>query len=401
MAGSVAIDLACDYAPINHVETVTVPSLRTSNPAIIGQSLGGVGQNVATAISYCGVEVRLCSAVGKDAAGMTAMTELRKRGLQTSGISVLSDGCRTAQYVSFNDKDKNLVMAMADMTILESHVRDFDVVWKPQIDQCKPRWLVLDGNWNPETLAKWVEAGKSVGAKIAYEPVSAEKSSRVLRRRTGPSSTFSHNSALSPDRLDLATPNEIEVLAMAEQVEYLDEGIQASALFARSEILRHVQGQADGSSRYLDPEVPYAALRLLTRIDCVLVKLGSKGVLQAEILRDGDSRLSDKRYTLLCDDNDRQSYPITDPYPNLRGDTVGIYLRWFPPAEIVPVKDIVSVNGIGDTFLGVIIAGLARQNPRPIHDLVGLAQKGAICTLKSVQAVAPELKAFASRDFLS
>jgi len=36
----------------------------------------------------------------------------------------------------------------------------------------------------------------------------------------------------------------------------------------------------------------------------------------------------------------------------------GVYMRLFPPVEVV--EDIVSVNGVGDTFLGVLVVGLAK-----------------------------------------
>lgn len=97
VAGSLAIDLSCDYAPLDGKGTTPVP--QTSNPAIIKQSLGGVGHNVAIAVSQDGVSVLFCSIVGDDLSGRAALTALEKGKLITEGIRVLPalSGMRTAQ----------------------------------------------------------------------------------------------------------------------------------------------------------------------------------------------------------------------------------------------------------------------------------------------------------------
>lgn len=80
VAGSLAIDLCCDYTPGLATQRSEVPQASTSNPALISQSLGGVGANLATAIHYLGASVRLCSAVADDLAGHTALEMLHQRG---------------------------------------------------------------------------------------------------------------------------------------------------------------------------------------------------------------------------------------------------------------------------------------------------------------------------------
>jgi hypothetical protein len=49
VAGSVAIDLSCDYKGTNSKGQAELPNLHTSNPATVTQSVGGVGHNVAVA----------------------------------------------------------------------------------------------------------------------------------------------------------------------------------------------------------------------------------------------------------------------------------------------------------------------------------------------------------------
>lgn len=67
VAGSVAVDLSCDFQPRNPT-TGKAPQLETSNPAAINQSIGGVGHNVALAAHRASKDsrVRLCSLVGDD-----------------------------------------------------------------------------------------------------------------------------------------------------------------------------------------------------------------------------------------------------------------------------------------------------------------------------------------------
>ena len=72
-------------------------------------------------------------------------------------------------------------------------------------------------------------------------------------------------------------------------------------------------------------------------------------------------------------------------------------MRYFPPAVQIPKGEVVSVNGVGDTFLGVLLArmaelelagkqvGLAEQGV--LEDVIGLGQKGAVETLRSAEAV--------------
>ena len=171
-AGSLAIDLACTYKPESQSTEIRVPQLATSNPAVITQSLGGVGQNVARAMHYLGTSVRLCCAVGEDAAGFAALEMLKKSGMQVAGVQQISGGARTGQYVAVNDAKKDLVLGMADMDIQELVSEEFDKMWKPQLELVRPQWLVIDSNWSPQALRKWITTGKTLGAKIAFEPVS-------------------------------------------------------------------------------------------------------------------------------------------------------------------------------------------------------------------------------------
>lgn len=68
-------------------------------------------------------------------------------------------------------------------------------------------------------------------------------------------------------------------------------------------------------------------------------------------------------------------------------------MRLFPPAELVKQADVASVNGVGDTLLGVLVAGLAsRGSASHVEDMLMVAQEAAVRTLKSAEAVSKDVR---------
>ncbi|PWY69188.1 IdgA domain protein [Aspergillus sclerotioniger CBS 115572] len=376
VAGSLAIDLSCDFAPAE--VTSTTPALQTSNRAVIGQSLGGVGHNVAIAAKYLDSSVLFCSVVGDDLSGQTALTSLQQEGLSTSGIKILpaSSGARTAQYVAVNDAKKDLVVAMADMGIMElpEQTLDFDGFWEPMMSRAQPQWAVVDANWNAEILGKWVALTKKHGARVAFEPVSTAKSRRLFGSAIGPSDCVPNHS------INLAAPNQLELAAMymtAREGGLFDsEGwwhiIDAMGMSASGSRERLV---AMTSAMLVDQGIPQQSIQLLPFIPCIVTKLGPQGVLLTQLLRPGDARLTS---------------PESAPYILSRASTAeggvgGVYLRLFPPAAVLEEAEIVSVNGAGDTLLGAVVTGLARG--RAVEEVIPGAQKASLLTLQQAGGV--------------
>jgi pseudouridine-5'-phosphate glycosidase/pseudouridine kinase len=127
-----------------------------------------------------------------------------------------------------------------------------------------------------------------------------------------------------------------------------------------------------------DEGIPLQTIQLLPFIPTILTKLGADGVLMTKLLKPDDWRLMD---------------PTTAPFilsrtSNGSTEVGGVYMRLFPAVE--KVNDVVSVNGVGDTFLGVLIAGLAKGLMLDKR-LINIAQRGAVMTLKSTKAVNPQL----------
>jgi len=385
VAGALAIDLSCDYKPILGSVSSTTPQMHTSNPATIVQTLGGVAHNIAKAAHLAGASVRLCSAVGDDLSGATAINALKAEGMDTQAISRIEDA-RTAQYVSINDAKKDLLVAMADMNIFET------LPWKSEaleqlLKQAQPKWFVIDANWEVATLERWLNAAKIEGCLTAFEPVSTAKAQRLFDM-----STRRKKWVYPQPIIDLATPNRHELAAMhksAREAGLMDRedwwkiidalGIPSSG--ATTELARAT------SVQMVESGIPQQCIALLPFIPCIACKLGSSGVLLIQLLHENNPLLLDP---------DSRPFIISRSRTGEAG-VGGLYLRLFPAVETVEEGEIVSVNGVGDTFLGTLLAELTRSEGSRIVDVVDVAQSASVMTLKSKEAVSPKVKALASR----
>jgi pseudouridylate synthase / pseudouridine kinase len=281
---------------------------------------------------------------------------------------------RTAQYVAVNDADKNLVLAMADMGIFTNH--SFPAYWKSAVAGSQPKWLVIDGNWSEQDIRAWVQAGKSSNCQVAFEPVSTAKATRLF----SPSKGNSPMGVFPSAGINVATPNHFELAAMhtaAGQNGYFDTDEWFGVIDAFGMRGARDRFERLTSKEMTDDGIPQQAIRLLPYIPTIITKLGPKGCLLTAILSRDDARLRNhdaERFILTR---------ATDPDSAVGG----VYMRLFPATE--KVEDVISVNGVGDTFLGVLVAGLARGGK--VESLINVAQKGAVMTLRSHESVSPDL----------
>jgi pseudouridine-5'-phosphate glycosidase/pseudouridine kinase len=391
VAGSIAVDLSCDYKPFDASSEIS-PVPHTSNPAVISQSIGGVGNNVATAAHLVSPSssVRLCSLIADDLAGNLILSNLQRRGQDTAGIKILpSDHTnRTAQYVAVNNANKDLHIAMADMQIIAQPQPDFSRTWKPLLEAAKPKWLVIDSNWHESAIRQWLGAAKSAGAKVAYEPVSAAKSQRLFY----PLSSTMGKDARAPlgvfpsHNVDLATPNQHELAAMhsaAAKNLYLErqdwwtaiDSLGISSAGARDRFI------ALTNKKLVEEGIPQRSIQILPFIPTIITKLGAQGLLVTRLLGADHPDLREP---------DIAKY-ILSRCNNGNAEIGGVYMRLYPASEVMKQGEIVSVNGVGDTFLGVLVAGLAR-GARLDEELIGIAQRAAVLTLKSGESVSPRLR---------
>lgn len=372
--------------------------LHTSNPSKIRQSLGGVGRNVAIACQHLGVPARLCSIVGSDLWGETALKILSSQGLSAQRVKqALGSQFSTAQYVAINDANRELFIAAADMTVLENvntmGIDESNYLKKlSQWIDCTPSWLVVDANWNSAVTRWWMETGKALGARVAFEPVSIAKSTRIME---GSQNSSKHASLpVYPNHLmDLMTPNQFELKAMFESLRASEvcehEGwFKIIDSFALSGALTPDRLIALTNTDLVSAGVPQQSIQLLPFVPCIMTTLGSQGVLVSQLLHRNDARLASPEvspYLLSCTNSPETSVG-------------GVYLRLFPSVEHVRKESVCSVNGAGDTFLGALIAAAVRRPDKNIEDLVDFAQSCAVMSMRSEEAVSPEIKSLRLND---
>ncbi|KAK5452265.1 hypothetical protein LTS15_007331 [Exophiala xenobiotica] len=389
VAGSLASDTICDYQPFDDSPALLSPLLHTSNPSSISQSAGGVGRNVAMAAHLAGAKVSLASVVADDLAGSSLLDHIGQSGLTTTNLRQLmtTEGARTAQYVAVNDSSKDLVMAMADMSILGRPEMESLEYWTTMMNQNKPKWVVADANWSPAILSSIFTAAKAHKAMVAFEPVSTAKAARLFHKANNVMMT----GGVVPNHVvSLASPNSIELTAiynaardaMMFQSEQWWKVVDSFGLVGTgsSDRLASIAG-----SDLVHEGIPQQCIQLLPLIPNLVTKLGHRGCLLTSLLRRTDERLTRPEYA---------------PYilsRNLSGSSEigGLYMRMFPPSREVRQEEIVSVNGIGDTMLGVISAGLAKGYT--LEDVIPIAQDAAVLTLKSPEAVSPEVRSIQAR----
>ncbi|KAF2102325.1 IdgA domain protein [Rhizodiscina lignyota] len=398
VAGALAVDLSCDFAPLDPRSAIS-PDSHTSNPAAITQSIGGVGHNVAKALHYLNIPVRFCSLVGDDIAGHSAIAELRERHFPTEEIRVANSreiqhptsGGRTAQYIAVNDARKDLVLAMADMSIFEDRglwsEANFRSFWQDTLKRGEdPKIVVVDANWEAPIIMRWLDYANEVGAMTVLEPVSVAKCRRLFSPDRREERMWFGTAETEGRRIDLATPNSLELASMyhaARQNELMDNANWWSYI---NELSIPSTGARDKFIQLMpvelvDQGLPQMAIQMLPFISCIITKLGSNGVLLTQVLNQDDARLRE---------GGSSKYIVS------RGEKEvgGVYMRYYPAIERVKDEDIVSVNGVGDTFLGAIIAGMAEKGKGDarIEYLIDFAQKAAVLTLKSKESASPELK---------
>jgi pseudouridine-5'-phosphate glycosidase/pseudouridine kinase len=384
--GALAVDFSCDYAPFTTSTSQTDPLPHTSNPATITQSLGGVAHNIAKAAHLLGASVHLHSAVGEDLSGRAALSQLEEEGMSIAGIKMLAKPARTAQYVAVNNANKDLALAMADMSILEaipqSTISDLATSLFEE-PSTRPRVFVADANWSSTALHTWLQAARHPSMTTIFEPVSTAKAVRIFP--PSPSKSGTSINVYPKPLVDIITPNHHELTALhdfAAQASHFEHPAWFSVIDALGippSGLR-VPLAITTTSDIVDQGVPQQAIKLLPFFPTILTKLGPQGVLMVKLLSANAPELHD--------DAERQ-YVLAR---NMTGDEKvgGLYVRLFPPERILAPEEIVSVNGIGDTFCGALAVGLA--GAIKVQNVIEFAQRAASLSLKSKESVSPELK---------
>jgi pseudouridine-5'-phosphate glycosidase/pseudouridine kinase len=185
-------------------------TIRSSTPGKTLESLGGVGRNIAEALTRLSSNTVLHTAVGDDSRGggvvdgfraLHLNDEIKKDDLKDDywwedGIRIVKGGS-TATYLALLDGDSDLHAAIADMNLLTQ-------IPSPSASSLKDcPFFVLDANAPIGVLTQALINAEEVGcSNVLLEPTSVEKGIDVVR-------------AGLLKYIKYATPNEDELFGMA------------------------------------------------------------------------------------------------------------------------------------------------------------------------------------------
>lgn len=342
------------------------PVLGESNPGRLRSSVGGVGYNVCLAHQY-GLQsqgrhetVRFVSAVGDDLPGTSVLRKMGDSGSDASGLKILPN-VETAQYSAILDLDGSLVVACADMAIVESDALVQHL--ENEITRAQPRVIVVDCNLLVRALDTVLATARTLTLqpKVVIEPTSVPKLARISQVNSRRLGVYPHNT------VDMITPTAAELAQIHASFatrEFFDDydnwfpvldslGIDATfrekmaALAAKNDACRHML--AAGTLQQ--------AFQLLPYIPNILVKLGDKGCAFIRICANA---------------NDYKSVPTTSKYAptftlvsqgkQFDEKRVGIVVDYFAVPSENENLTIVDVTGAGDSLVGYLTSTLYKEN---------------------------------------
>lgn len=401
--GSAAVDITAQAASQNGSDS-SIGS-HTTVPGAVSLTLGGVARNVAEAAhrilasqSEDGSSATvLISPIGRDSFGRLLQDETHRIGMRTDGL-IQMDNARTAICNLVLDSVGGLTGGVADMDISRSLDRNTAL---EVLQRHKPDIVALDGNLSQETIKSLVQYCHERKATIFYEPTSVPKSTNIL-----PAIAASLHSAdnTSPP-IAFAAPNILELAHMYQEAVsgpleltshrhwwgVIDDMALGSEFRMDLEQLARLNANEEDPSRgnmsfLIDSGIAQMAIHLLPFFQHLLIKCGDRGAVA--IFRVSGEKAQRSAWTRERS-NVRGRY-VVGHSKNGPGATV---VKHFPALS---VPELVNVTGAGDSLVGAVLARLLRepdafQDPSSLQDLMTFAQRAAVLTLQSHEAVSSAL----------
>ncbi|KUF79448.1 Pseudouridine-metabolizing bifunctional protein [Phytophthora nicotianae] len=346
------------------ISSSTSPLIRgTSNIGTIKQSSGGVGRNIAECLHRLRLDPLLVSSIGSDASGSILLENLKKLGMNTSGIRI-SDNLSTAVYSAVLDSTGDMDAAVADMSAFESI--ESKVISDKAIDKAK--LVIADGNLIPATIGDLFTRCVHLGVDTWFEPTSVQKAIRVVEGGGVSSMKYMSPNADELHAISNAIRQETELSAENNAAHERFPLTKESGIIPQEEMERlkndlitTLLAMADGDTK---------------RPKHVMVTLGKNGVLVASINMAADNLRE------IVDDCDFD-VEIWGMHHVHGGHSVTMV--HLPGIEI-PVK---NCTGAGDSLVGGTVYGLLEG-----YDILQSCHMGMIAARKSLaseHAISPEL----------
>lgn len=205
-----------------NIDSVGIPDnrliLHDSNPGVIKTSLGGVGRNIAENLAKLGVNTKLLSIVGDDAYGRQLIEQTQATGVDMSAVEI-SQTMRTSTYFCVLDKNEDMAVALADMSIVEHLTPTIIQRQQHLIEQASI--VVLDTNLPQETLDFILSTFTTT--RFMVDTVSVHKTKKIQH-------LLHKIDTLKPNRLEAEALTGIDIKGVDDAFQaahiLIDQGVQ-------------------------------------------------------------------------------------------------------------------------------------------------------------------------------
>ncbi|XP_055011532.1 uncharacterized protein zgc:136858 isoform X2 [Boleophthalmus pectinirostris] len=301
-----------------------------TNPGSVCQSFGGVGRNIADALSRLGHNPLFISATGTDFHSEAVFNYCKH--MDTSGVAQLKERS-TATYCAVITASGELSLGLGDMDIhqqiTEQYVSRFE-------DQLSCSTLVcLDGNLPVTTINYVCSLAEKHNIKVWYEPTDSDKANKPFLSEAWKSLSYT-----SPNLSELYTMNKTLGFPVPQALpDTLDEVLDVAMALSRP---------------------------LLEHLYCLVVTLGAYGV-------------------IVCGEYDAGSIHLQPRKLKTKRHLGAL----FYPALKVTAEETVNVSGAGDSLAGALIAGMLQG--RDTDSCVRMGLLAARLSLVSAHPICPSL----------
>ncbi|ODV63314.1 uncharacterized protein ASCRUDRAFT_26207, partial [Ascoidea rubescens DSM 1968] len=326
--------------------------LGDSYPGKIKTSIGGVGLNVFLASNHylnktANKKIKLISQVSDDPSGNLILSELKSQGIDTSGIFQNETKDKTASYVSIHDPNGALVVACADMNLIENmsieHI-------STQIIKSDPSYILFDGNLSKLAMKQIIGDSLEINAKLIFEPTSLPKAARL-------SNVIKKDFVYPNNRIGLALPTMEELRSMYDSFsnKELFETSWSNVIFSLGldglifkEKLDKLCRENVFLKKCQKNGVFQQVFFLLPYIPSIIVKCGKNGILVFNISED----VSFYKQKVI-----EMSPVFTLTSKNeLQSKKFGVVIEYY--STVKNFTKINNVTGAGDSFAGILFKEL-------------------------------------------
>ena len=141
-------------------------------PGRVQRRPGGVALNIAAGLAERGCRVSLAAVIGSDEAGLSLMRYAGQCGIDCSRVRQVE--APTDTYVAVENRTGELVAAVADANLLDSHAGHLADMALDGVTT-----VVLEGNLPPSVISRIAGSASACGIEIAANPVSPAKATRL------------------------------------------------------------------------------------------------------------------------------------------------------------------------------------------------------------------------------